>query len=364
MRVLVLWSAQYSANLGVRVLAEGARSIARDVWGPSVEIEFQDFGPGPNGFNPGRRAVLADVGRRNGPVKRWLDRFDIVLDTGAGDSFSDIYGIRRLAMMAYTQRVAIGRGIPLVLMPQTIGPFNSGLGRWLAARTLSGATVVMARDGVSARFVSSAFGAYALQSTDVVFALPVPPRTSDHDVLLNVSGMLWQDNRHIDSARYRSALRGLVDGLRARGREIALLPHVLDSPFADNDVRVLGEVMRTLDVDDAVIPRGLEEARSYIAGASLVIGSRMHACLNALSVGTPAVFWAYSRKFAPLLSDVGWHHGFDLRSEVDIAHRTLSLVDEMTCRGNEWGVGPVCAAAFAKVQLAVRELRCAVGDAK
>ena len=50
-----------------------------------------------------------------------------------------------------------------------------------------------------------------------------------------------------------------------------------------------------------------------------MIGSRMHACLNALSVGTPAIPLAYSRKFAPLLGDLGWAHVVDLRTQASDA---------------------------------------------
>ena len=50
----------------------------------------------------------------------------------------------------------------------------------------------------------------------------------------------------------------------------------------------------------------LEDARAAMKGANLVIGARMHACLNALSVGTPAIAMAYSRKFRPLLDSLGW----------------------------------------------------------
>ena len=50
-----------------------------------------------------------------------------------------------------------------------------------------------------------------------------------------------------------------------------------------------------------------------VASCRLVIGSRMHACLNALSVGTPAIPLAYSRKFEPLLADLGWRRTVDLR---------------------------------------------------
>ena len=64
-----------------------------------------------------------------------------------------------------------------------------------------------------------------------------------------------------------------------------------------------------------------------LAGASLVVGSRMHACLNALSVGTPAVPLAYSRKFAPLMADLGWEHVIDLRAETGgVGARVTSIV--------------------------------------
>ena len=76
-----------------------------------------------------------------------------------------------------------------------------------------------------------------------------------------------------------------------------------------------------------LVPGSLAEVRQLVAGAELVVGSRMHACLNALSVGTPAVPLAYSRKFEPLLAGVGWSHLVDLRTDPDAAGTTLGIVD-------------------------------------
>src|SRR5699024_10969139 len=83
----------------------------------------------------------------------------------------------------------------------------------------------------------------------------------------------------------------------------------------DNDVPAARELAAQVDGDlEVVVPTDLDSVRETIAGARLLIGSRMHACLNALSVGTPAIPLAYSRKFAPLLDSVGWTTGFDLRT--------------------------------------------------
>jgi colanic acid/amylovoran biosynthesis protein len=110
----------------------------------------------------------------------------------------------------------------------------------------------------------------------------------------------------------------------ADGRSVTLLAHVLESSNPDNDVPAMREFAATAAPDaELVIPVQLEDVRRTVASARVVIGSRMHACLNALSVGTPAVPLAYSRKFEPLLADLGWAHTVDLRTAADPAADVL-----------------------------------------
>jgi polysaccharide pyruvyl transferase WcaK-like protein len=65
-----------------------------------------------------------------------------------------------------------------------------------------------------------------------------------------------------------------------------------------------------------------------LATGTVVIGSRMHACLNGISVGTPAVPLAYSRKFQPLLDGIGWENTVDLRTSADPVTDVLAALDE------------------------------------
>ncbi|WNB85081.1 polysaccharide pyruvyl transferase family protein [Cellulomonas sp. ATA003] len=119
----------------------------------------------------------------------------------------------------------------------------------------------------------------------------------------------------------------LAAGLLESGRHLTLLAHVLDSPVADNDVPAVREAAQVLDSPsvDVVIPTSLDDVRDVTGSAALVIGSRMHACLNALSTGTPAIPLAYSRKFDPLLRDLGWRHTIDLRHADDPVGAALRL---------------------------------------
>ena len=314
MRILVLWADDASPTLGVRALGRGTAALARRVW-PDAEIVFQNFGHRARELPFGRIRSLAKE-RVTGKLgmQRWLGAFDLAIDTRSGDSFADIYGLHRLGVMTAVAELAVQAGVPLVLGPQTIGPFATRRGQLLARHSLRRATVTMARDTESARQAEALGHPAEVLATDVVFALPVPQSAPARDILLNISGLLWNANPHVDYEKYRVVVSGVYRELSASGRRVSLLAHVLDSHSADNDVPAIREfVAATAPGAEIVLPTNLDEVRAAVASAKLVIASRMHACLNALSVGTPAIPLAYSRKFEPLLRDLGWQHTVNLR---------------------------------------------------
>lgn len=318
MRVLVTWANEGTTNLGVRALARGSSDLLRKVW-EDVDITFANYGERPPELPWGRpRSLLRERVTRSLGMMDWFRQFDLVWDTRSGDSFADIYGMERHATMSLVHEFAVQAGVPVVLAPQTIGPFHTSLGRVVARRSLRRSTLAFARDAVSAT-ASARLGRPAdAVSSDLVFAIQQPEPGVRRDVLLNVSGLLWRDNPHVDSAMYRSAVRSIVARLLSDGRGVTLFPHVLDSAHHDNDLPTCMELADEYDgAVDVFSPSDLDDARAAISAAELVIGARMHACLNALSVATPAVAMAYSRKFEPLLNSVGWPHVTSLMKAAD-----------------------------------------------
>ncbi|NEM89967.1 polysaccharide pyruvyl transferase family protein [Galbitalea soli] len=328
MRVLILWSDDKSANLGVRVLASGTAALVTRIW-PYADVVYQNFGQRNPHLPIGRiRSIVRERLTNAAGMKDWLAGFDLIVDTRAGDSFADIYGIGRLRTMSAVSEFASEAGTPVVLGPQTIGPFTTRQGRAIGRFSMKRAALTMARDSASAEYAKSLGRPVDVLTTDVVFALPVPQPAAPRDVLLNISGLLWQESPHVDATVYRETVTALYRELTARGRRVSLLAHVLESPSADNDVPAIRAFVESVaPTAEVIVPADLAEVRSVIAGAGLVIGSRMHACLNALSVGTPAVPLAYSRKFAPLLGDLGWGHSVDLRSEPDPTRAVMESLD-------------------------------------
>ena len=325
MKALILWAEPASKNLGVRALSEGTASLLRRAL-PGVELSFQGFGPGdaPVRIGSPRKQALRALAPRT-ELLDWVRGFDLVVDTGAGDSFADIYGLRRLLTMSLMGEIVGRAGVPLVLGPQTIGPFETRRGRVLARRTLRRSALVMARDVQSATEAERVGRPADLLTTDVVFALDSVARTGGRDVVVNPSGLLWHPNPHVDFQRYRSTVRELCTELVRQGRELSFIAHVLDSPLVDNDVPVVTELATEFSAE-RLVPTDLSDVRRMLASAHLIVGSRMHACLNALSVGTPAIPLAYSRKFEPLLAALGWNHTVDVRTGDDHVEQALAAV--------------------------------------
>lgn len=308
MRILVAWANDTTSNLGVRALGQGSADLLRSVWS-DAEIVFANYGDRPPQLPWGRpRSLLRERATGRLGMMDWFREFDLVWDTRSGDSFADIYGLHRHTTMSLVHEFATQAGVPVALAPQTIGPFHTHRGRAWARRSLNRSALVFARDPLSAAAAADLGRPVDAVTSDLVFGIRQPVIGAERDVLLNVSGLLWQRNSHVDADRYRDAIHQVISGLIADGRSVTLMPHVLESPNSDNDAPACAELAEDFDGQvELFTPADLDDARSAIAGARLVIGARMHACLNALSVGTPAVAMAYSRKFAPLMQSIGWN---------------------------------------------------------
>lgn len=334
----MLWADRRSTNLGVQALAEGTSSLLSGIWA-GVDVRLQSYGEGdsPRSFDSRLLFGLnASRTKATRAVEEWIESFDVVVDTGAGDSFADIYGLRRLFEMSSVRAAVTRTGVPLVMGAQTVGPFTKRIGREMGRRSVSGAALVVARESASQDYARAELGLSPILGTDVAFAVSQDSVPKTRNILVNVSGLLWEKNDHVDSSVYQSRVVSLLRGLNAAGHEVALLSHVIDSALADNDRFATEAAAVAAGVDAEILaPKDLADVRKMIASSQLVIGSRMHACLNALSQGVPTIPWAYSRKFAPLMADLNWESVFDLREKNDPVPGTLLAAESLLRSGAE-----------------------------
>jgi hypothetical protein len=322
----LLWHSAAAGNLGVGALSIGNLALARaaaararvtphftiigarETAAPYITDADIDLRTITGRYMVSPSGYLADLTRQH-----------ILLDISAGDSFADIYPDKRFAYMASTKALAIAMAKPLVLSPQTIGPFSrqphTAIAGWICRR----AALACARDPLSMAALAGLGAAEnARQVIDVAFALPFdrPPPRGDGlvHVGLNVSGLLMSGgyaggNEYGLDFDYPALVRTLVTAFTAMpGVRVHLVPHVFAPAMPRDDDgaaadRLHAEFPALVRHPDFVSPSA---AKSFIAGLDFLVGARMHATIAAYATGVPVVPISYSRKFEGLFGGLDY----------------------------------------------------------
>ena len=268
-----------------------------------------------------------------------------VLDASAGDSFTDIYGPKRLRSVLAPKRLALQLGRPLVLLPQTYGPFREDGARQQAAKVVRKARMAWARDAESHQLLwdlagKTADSARLRQGVDMAFLLerhrPLAPlderlagwlaaRAGGEPgarplVGVNLSGLLHNDPARAAgfglSFDYRTVMAAVVRRLLDKtDADIVLVDHVRarpgDTGHYDDDRVASAELVAALAPGDrarvARLPDTLtaNEVKWVVAQLDWFCGARMHATIGALSSGVPAAAIGYSMKTRAVFETCG-----------------------------------------------------------
>ncbi len=373
--LLLLGATFDTGNLGVNALAAGAVTVARrrfpnarislldygreakvstlDVEGQRVELPLVNLRFSWKLWLPNNIATLlllacvcrllgasavAALARRN----RWVRdvrQADVALAVSGGDSFSDIYGLGRFMYVALPQLLVMAIGRPLVVLPQTIGPFAERTSRAIARAIVRYATLTYSRDQsglveLTTLLGSSAAASKARYCNDMAFVVEPRGRAGAASgdrasgssagaarvlVGLNISGLLLmggynKNNMFGLTTDYADLVERIVDLLvNQKNADLVLVPHVF-SHDAECDVAA---ARRMQDKLGSAYPGRLStvsgehdqsEIKHVIGRCEFFVGSRMHACIAALSQSIPAVGIAYSDKFAGVFDSVGVGH--------------------------------------------------------
>jgi colanic acid/amylovoran biosynthesis protein len=371
-QVAIFGAAQDTGNLGVTALSQsivmglwrrglrnavvfdhgrGSREQSREIGAEHVAFRSQGAIGGLRLYRAENltRAVAENrIGLTFNPIVRTIRKASAVLDISGGDSFSDIYGKRRFVAVTQPKHLALDSGTPLVLMPQTYGPFEDKARRAEASDIVQRCRLAFARDERSFLLMRDMLGdhfdpARHMCGVDVAFALPISePSATGRDAFLNwkkrqkgrlagfnVSGLLF--NAHSEAMRqfglktdFQSlALTFARRLLQETDASLLLMPHVLDRPGSHESdeaaVRSVRDEVQAKFGARVFVPEVADcatQAKWFISQCDWFIGSRMHATIAALSSGVPALALAYSGKMHGVFESCGQGHSVvDLRSE-------------------------------------------------
>lgn len=259
---------------------------------------------------------------------------DAILDISGGDSFTDLYGPRRFRTISYPKKLAMDYQIPLILLPQTYGPFENAETREEAKKYIKYAEFAFARDKYSFELLKELLdedfdSTRHLQAVDVAFLLPTTedsvlrdksllPQKKDNEVFgLNISGLIYQNSDMAKrtygiSIDYNALVQSVIEHILQNCEgEVWLIPHVLAPKGhyeSDNDAceDLWHKLPKALQSRVHVISGEYDQCdiKGVIKHCDWFCGTRMHSTIGALSNCVPTAGLAYSGKFQGVFESV------------------------------------------------------------
>lgn len=234
----------------------------------------------------------------------WVRPRDIsvVLDA-SGYVYADRPGLFPKRSLQLYRKLASG-GARIVLLPQAIGPFESDEGHAAFREIVQRSTLVFARDEESLRHAREAAPGAGLRidlAPDFTIGLPADPsRIADlirgRACLIPNMRMLRDTNREV-ATWYLDTMARVTAHLRMIGLE----------PFAvlhqQSDMGVVESLRASTAGELEVIHVDATSLKGVLGASRVVVGSRYHGIVSALSLQVPAVGIGWSHKYRELFRD-------------------------------------------------------------
>jgi colanic acid/amylovoran biosynthesis protein len=229
---------------------------------------------------------------------------DLVLDA-SGFAYGDQWGGRNIKLLTAEIARLKQHLTGYVLLPQAFGPFTRQSDRQALSKGLPAAIMVCARDEQSFKhLIQHSPTANIQQFADFTNLLEPSARavmsvTKPYGLVIPNSAMLGPRN-HNNAWRtvYLQQLQTAIQLMRERGIRPVLLNH---EGKADEK---LCEQLLKIDASLKLIsPDSALEVKAWIAGSGLVVCSRFHGCVSALSSGVPCIGTSWSHKYEMLFAE-------------------------------------------------------------
>jgi len=259
-----------------------------------------------NGWGRSRVAVALmpqEFRREFGVVRD--DDVDALLDA-AGFAFGEQHPPQRTVQFAERVEAAKRNGKPVVLLPQALGPFESPVIRDAFARIVDAADLVFARDDRSMQYAQEAAGPrdHLQQAPDFTNLVKPEQVTTGEDTdrvcIVPNERMIEKAQTEEEAAAYVPLMARCIEAVEDEGLRPVLLIHEREDKELAEEIRQ--HVGREIPLHEGEDPVALKR---FIGESRLVIGSRFHALVGALSQGIPAIGTSWSHKYEMLFNEYG-----------------------------------------------------------
>lgn len=245
-----------------------------------------------------------------------------------GGGFFQFYGGLTSSYTAYFDAyhifLASRLGKPVYMMPNSLGPFDGPMVKWIVRKALSKCSLVSARESISRDMTSRELGLEPALSPDLAFNLQ--PSHLDKDevfakynipidrkvVAITVRPYRFP-NASDPKTAYESFKRGVanfVEWLYGQGYIAVFVNHTLAVNSHENDFACITDISKMLSDECYRVISNTDydcrDLKSLYSYCDYIVGTRFHSVIFSLASGVPALAISYvGNKSVGIMSDMG-----------------------------------------------------------
>ncbi|OPY14633.1 MAG: colanic acid biosynthesis protein [Syntrophus sp. PtaB.Bin001] len=232
------------------------------------------------------------------------NEIDVVLDV-SGYAYGDTFGEHKTILMARQTEAWKRQGKKIILLPQAMGPFSSNRIKEALKILVENTDLIFARDHISYANITDVVGPpgnvkIAPDFTNLVQgAVPEGWDEEKHRVCIIPSHQMTDKTSKAEVVHYLLFLVRCVKHLTKKG----ILPFILihgggkDLPLANQLREETTSEIEIVTEQNPLLIKGI------LGKCNLVIASRFHALVSALSQGAPCIGAGWSHKYEALFED-------------------------------------------------------------
>lgn len=215
-------------------------------------------------------------------------------------------------------------GKPVYVMPNSIGPFEGPLVKWMVRKALKRGAVVLTRETTSQKMIEEQLDLHVESTPDLAFYLE--NGVVDKEQFFEKYGiskerklvaMTMRPHRFPKSStpaedyvRYKKSLATFAKWLYDNGYMPVLIEHVLAVNYNESDWECIKEVEQYLSKDEYVVVSNREytcyQLKRIYSFFDYIIGTRFHSIIFSMANGVPGIAITYTgNKGQGIMHDMG-----------------------------------------------------------
>jgi polysaccharide pyruvyl transferase WcaK-like protein len=253
---------------------------------------------------------------------------DLVIHLGT-DGYSDIHLPSRilswLSVVSHSYQLLLGRiwGKPVIAASMTIGPFERPSSRWMARTAMNNVDFLTVREEKSFQYLKQlGIKSPVYLVSDLAFLMDGVDQDKVKEVLVRdkiptearlavvAPNLLhWQISSpnygKTEQNPYVKVMADVVDYLHDRGLHVILVAQT--TGYKHSDMETCLQIQKLSQVNPPIIDNTQhtpQEVKGIMQACDIVVSSKLHAAIFAISAGTPTISIASQYKINAIIGDV------------------------------------------------------------